>query len=56
MFMGDVFVPSPRGGCVRICVFVAADFSLRDRYVEFQDLRNLKITVTKSKHDYDTVS
>jgi hypothetical protein len=34
--MGEMVVPSPLGDCVRITVFVAADFSLRNRDVEFQ--------------------
>ena len=47
--------PSPLGGCVRIVVFVAADFSLRNRDVEFQWLTSIW-TATTSKDDYDTVS
>ena len=47
--------PSPQRGCVRIVVFVAADFSLRNRDVEFQWLTSIW-TATTSKHDYDTVS
>jgi len=48
-------IPFPLGGCVRISVFVAADFSLRKPFVEFQQLTP-KWAATKSKHDCDTPS
>jgi hypothetical protein len=48
-------VPSPLGDCVIIRFFVAADFSLRKPFVEFQQLTSIW-TATKSKHDYDTSS
>jgi len=53
---GDHFLlPSPHGDCVIIWFFVAADFSLRKPFVEFQQLTSIW-TATKSKHDCDTPS